>query len=53
MQDLFRRLFARSASTDEVGLAKSYLDSAKTKPEKIWERYVHALLMTNELVFTD
>jgi hypothetical protein len=53
VQALFRRLFARSASADEVGLAKSYVEGAKTNPQQIWERYVHALLMTNEMVFTD
>ncbi len=53
VRGLFRRLFARAPSAEEVGLATSYIESSKAKPGQAWERYVHALLMTNELVFTD
>ena len=58
VQRLYALLFARPATAEEVSLARQYLDSkepAGPGPDKLspWERYVQALLMTNEFVYID
>jgi hypothetical protein len=46
---LYRLLFARRPASDEVELGRQFLDES----HGAWERYVRALLMTNEFVFVD
>lgn len=47
----YRRCLARDAQQDEVQLALKYLG---TQPDdKTWQRFVHALYMTNEFIFVD
>jgi hypothetical protein len=45
---LYRLLFGRPATAEEVALATRYLTAGGS-----WERYVHGLLLTNEFVFVD
>jgi hypothetical protein len=48
---LHRLLFGRPANADDAALAVDFLGA--TPDEGRWQRYVHALLLTNEFVFTD
>ena len=58
IQRLYALLFARSATAEEVSLARQFLD-AKEPPDSVagkltpWERLAQALLMTNEFVYID
>ena len=45
VQSLYRKVFSRNATQDEVAIGVKYLASADT------ERYVQALLSTNEVIF--
>jgi uncharacterized protein DUF1553 len=45
IQKLYRKVFARNASADEVNLGVQYLATADVK------RYAQALLSTNEVIF--
>ena len=47
IQALYRRVFAREASPDEVTLGVTYL----AKPDNTLARYAQALLSTNEVIF--
>jgi hypothetical protein len=49
---LYRLLFARPPSVEEVELAREYLEAGKGLAAN-WEQYVQALLLTNEFVFVD
>jgi hypothetical protein len=51
---LFRRLFARLPTDEELTIARDFLgaDLAAVTPET-WGIYAHALLLTNEFVFVD
>jgi mono/diheme cytochrome c family protein len=49
---LYRLLYARPPSTEEVELAREYLDGGKRMAGS-WEQYVQALLLANEFVFVD
>jgi hypothetical protein len=58
VERLYALLFGRTASADEMSLAQQYVNSkqpAGEAPSKLspWERYVQALLMTNEFVYID
>jgi hypothetical protein len=58
VQRLYATLFGRPATAEEVSLAAQFLaskDAAPEGPNKLnpWERYVQALLMTNEFVYID
>src|SRR5262249_28136635 len=48
---LYRLLYGRAPTGEEVGLAKEFLHAAG--PGSGWERYVQALLLANEFVFVD
>jgi hypothetical protein len=48
VERLYRLLLGRPPTADEIDLARRYLASGAS-----WERYVHALLLTNEFVFVD
>jgi mono/diheme cytochrome c family protein len=51
MERLYRLLYGRSPSSDEVALAREFLTE---KPADVaWQRYVQALLVANEFVFVD
>src|SRR5688572_16032882 len=45
IQSLYRKIFSRLATSDEIALGSRYLDSADTA------RYAQALLSTNEVIF--
>ena len=45
VQQLYRRVFSRNATADEVRLGVEYLGGADTA------RYAQALLSTNEVIF--
>ena len=45
IQSLYRRVFSRNATADEVALGAAYLAKADT------QRYAQALLSTNEVIF--
>jgi hypothetical protein len=49
---LHRLLYARAAAADEQWLAGEYLQKEGNAPAA-WERYVHALLLVNEMVTVD
>jgi hypothetical protein len=49
---LHRILFARGPSAEEVHLAEGFLKEQGQSPAA-WQRYVHALLLVNELVMVD
>ncbi len=51
VQRLYRLLFARDATADEVELAREFLGDGRAPSS--WERYAQALLLTNEFVFVD
>jgi hypothetical protein len=51
VQRLYRILFGRSATVDELKLARDYLGEGRETA--VWERYAQALLLTNEFVFVD
>jgi hypothetical protein len=58
IERLYALLFGRPANTEELAFGQRYIDSkqpAGEVPSKLssWERYVQALLMTNEFVYTD
>jgi hypothetical protein len=46
---LYRLLFARPPAKEELDLARQFLEESNGA----WERYVQALLITNEFVFVD
>jgi hypothetical protein len=48
---VYRVLFGRSPAPAEVQLGRDYI--AATTSGTPWERYVHALLQTNEFVWVD
>ena len=48
---LYRLLFGRPASAEELSLARAYL--GQTAAAAVWERYAQALLLTNEFLFVD
>jgi len=54
IRGLFRRLFARAPTDDELAIGREFLgaDPAVITPET-WGIYSHALLLTNEFVFVD
>jgi hypothetical protein len=52
IERIHRLLFARPPSADECALAESYL-AAEDNRESAWQRYVHALMQTNEFVTID
>ena len=47
-----RILFARPPTAEETALAQAFFGEQTSQPE-LWQRYVQALLMTNEFVFVD
>jgi hypothetical protein len=49
---VYRLLLGRSPAPPELQLAREYLDASGTSTTA-WERYVHALLQTNEFVWID
>jgi hypothetical protein len=51
VEHLYRLLFVRPPTVQETTLAREYLSEKATAAE--WERYVQALLLTNEFVFVD
>ncbi len=54
--DLFHRLlFSRSATAGDQKLADEFFgaDPAAHSSQALWERYIHALLITNEFAFVD
>lgn len=51
LERLTRLLFARNPSDQERQLARDYLGT--TPDAAKWQRYVHALLLTNEFAFVD
>jgi hypothetical protein len=58
IERLYALLFGRPANTQELAFGQRYIDSkqpAGESPSKLspWERYVQALLMTNEFVYID
>src|SRR5262249_13993139 len=50
VERIYRLLFGRPPSSEELQLAREFLGSAA--PET-WERYAQALLLTNEFLFAD
>jgi hypothetical protein len=52
---LHRLLFARAATDDDRKMADEFFgpDPASRGSTATWERYVHALLLTNEFAFVD
>ena len=48
---LYLQVYARPPATDEMELARAYLDQKATAGT--WEQYVQALLLANEFVFVD
>src|SRR5205085_1067578 len=52
---LHRLLCARSATGDDGRIAGEFFgpDAASRESKEPWERYTHALLLTNEFVFVD
>jgi hypothetical protein len=48
---LYRAIFARSATTDELQIGREFIGSMD--PATAWPRFVQALLLTNEFVFVD
>jgi hypothetical protein len=52
IERIHRLLFARPPSTDECALSESYLAGVDDR-ETAWQRYVHALMQTNEFVTID
>ncbi len=58
IERLYELLFARPASAEEMTFGQQYVESKQPPgeaPNKLspWERYVQALLMTNEFVYID
>jgi hypothetical protein len=58
IQRIYALLFGRPANAEELALAQQYVESKSPpgeSPSKLtaWERYVQALLMTNEYVYID
>jgi hypothetical protein len=62
IERMYRLVFSRSPTPDEVALAKQYLaappataDGKPNPADKLtpWQRYAQALLMTNEFVYID
>ncbi len=58
IERIYAILFGRSANAEEFALGQQYVESKPppgTAPSKLdlWERYVQALLMTNEFVYID
>jgi hypothetical protein len=51
VERLYRLLFVRPPTAQEATLAREYLGDGATAAA--WERYVQALLLTNEFVFVD
>jgi hypothetical protein len=47
IQALYRKVFARNPSADEVSLGERYL----SVPDNDLKRYAQALLSTNEVIF--
>lgn len=52
IQRMYRLLFGRPASTDQVQLALDFLSSGGPRSER-WRQYAHALLGSNEFLFVD
>jgi hypothetical protein len=52
---LHRLLFSRSAGDDDLDLAEEFFgnDSTARASAEAWQRYIHALLLTNEFAFVD
>ena len=56
---LYRLLFGRAPTTDEIDLGIQFVAGAESEPSvkdskfSPWERYVQALLLSNEFVFVD
>ena len=52
---LHRLLFSRAATADDRSLADEFFgsDPAARESKELWERYTHALLLTNEFAFVD
>jgi hypothetical protein len=54
VERMFRLLFARTPEPEESVLAEMFFgDAAGREDPGRWERYAHALLLTNEFVFID
>ena len=63
IEAIFRVIFARKPTSDEIRLASRYLESEPTVTDKIssaigehltaWEELVQALLLSNEFMFVD
>jgi len=59
--ELYRCVFSREPSDEELGLAAAYIESAlmpagddaAPPADEVWTRLAHVLLMTNELAFVD
>jgi len=55
----YRLLFARDPGEDEIDIARAYLSGPSSRTEdgkpvlSRWERYVHALLASNEMLYVD
>jgi cytochrome c553 len=52
---LYTTLFSRRPAAADVRMAEEFLgsDAAAQREQQAWQRYVHALLLTNEFVFVD
>ena len=53
VQQLYRWLFARSASPRQVLWARQFFAANDTDKTEAWHQYVHALLASNEFEFID
>ncbi len=54
IQTLYRRVFARKPSRQEITIAANFLETRRqTHPATAWKDYCQALLATSELIFVD
>ncbi|MBM4075326.1 MAG: DUF1553 domain-containing protein, partial [Planctomycetes bacterium] len=49
--ELFRLIFSRDPSEEELSLTKNYL--GPSPKVELYQQFIHALLLTNEFVFVD
>jgi mono/diheme cytochrome c family protein len=50
VEEVYRRLFGRPATQEEVGMALSFVAG---RGEAAWQRYCHVLLCSNEFAYVD
>ena len=54
IEAIYRRIFSRSASPEEVAVALEYVgEGSEDTNEARWSQFVHALLASNEFLFVD